>query len=232
MGTFKFDLINQIKSCTNHAHSYEDFNPKRILWKENEMYEDLTYDVLNKLITCFDQPEHLPSLAEMFSNMIVLCAEKCYQTLEKSVHKSRPQPFSPQLRQAYLKHAQICKEWRKQGRPQSATHPAKANKLESQRYLQKLQRAEYVLKSKKQHDELMSIYDDNISMVCRKLKQISGDKSKSVDIEEIITLNGTFKGENVLEGFRSNTEIMCNYSDNTTYSNDYLDKCKLYDVLK
>ena len=222
MGTFKFNHVNQANDSTDYAHTYEDFNPKRVLWKENEMYENLTYDVLSKLLNCFDQPEHLPCLAEMFSNMIVMCAEKCYQSVEKKKFKYRPQPFSPQLRQAYQTHAHICKEWRKQGRPQSATHPAKVNKLESQRYLQKLQRAEYVYKSKKQHDELMSTYSENISMVCRKLKQISGDKSKSLDIEEINTLNGIFKGVNVLEGFRSNTEIMCNYSDNATSSNDYL----------
>ena len=83
IGAFKFNHVNQANDSTDYAHTYEDFNPKRVLWKENEMYENLTYDVLSKLLNCFDQPEHLPCLAEMFSNMIVMCAEKCYQFVEK-----------------------------------------------------------------------------------------------------------------------------------------------------
>ena len=51
-----------------------------------------------------------------------------------------------------------------------------------------------------------------LNEICNKLKRIRGDTPKKVDIDLIETLNGTFTGDNVLEGFCSNTETLCNDS--------------------
>lgn len=62
----------------------------------------------------------------------------------------------------------------------------------------------------KQHEELMDTYYSDISKVCSKLKSIRGDKSKSLEIPSIETSCGIYEGINVLEGFRANTEKLCN----------------------
>jgi hypothetical protein len=46
--------------------------------------------------------------------------------------------------------------------------------------------------------------------VCQKLKHIRRDNNKRIDIPYIETLCGKYSGENVLEGFIANTEIICN----------------------
>ena len=79
--------------------------------------------------------------------------------------------------------------------------PSKAEKLKSQRNLQKIRRTEESTKAIKNHEELMETHSNDMSRVCRKLKQIRGDKSKSNDISIIETLCGTYEGQNVLEGF-------------------------------
>ena len=45
--------------------------------------------------------------------------------------------------------------------------------------------------------------------IVEKLKKIRGEASKRVNISQIETLNGTYSGDNVLEGFCSNTESLC-----------------------
>ena len=56
----------------------------------------------------------------------------------------------------------------------------------------------------------MDTYYSDISKVCSKLKSIRGDKSKSLEIPSIETSCGIYEGINVLEGFRANTEKLCN----------------------
>ena len=119
----------------------------------------------------------------------------------------------------------ICRAWRKSGRPNSNDHPAKSAKLESQRFLQKLLREEDANKAKAQHDDLMDTHDKNISDVCKKLKNIRNEKSKATNISQIETFLGVYKGENVLEGFRANTEHLCNELTNTDFSDDFLERC-------
>ena len=71
----------------------------------------------------------------------------------------------------------------------------------------------------------MNTHDRNISDVCKKLKQIRGDKSKSTNIEEIETFLGVYRGANVLEGFRANTEYLCNDKQKETFSDQFLEQC-------
>ena len=87
--------------------------------------------------------------------------------------------FSKSLREAYTNHIRICKEWQRAGRPSSNAHKSKLEKLESQRFIQKLQREEESNKSKAQHEDLMNTYATDISNVCKKLKQIRGEQGKS-----------------------------------------------------
>ena len=56
----------------------------------------------------------------------------------------------------------------------------------------------------------MGTYYADISQVCSKLKHIRGDNKKSLGIPSIETVCGIYEGRNVLEGFRANTEILCN----------------------
>ena len=189
----------------------------------------MTVRILRNLLTTFDRPEHLPSLAEMTSNMIAMCAEKCYEWKETKQPQKKDTPrFSKPVREAYQNHIRICNEWRKAGRPTSNLHAAKMAKLDSQRKLQKLQREEEADKSKAQHDELMETHNKNVSDVCKKLKKLRGGQIKSTNIPEIETFLGWYRGDNVLEGFRANTEHLCNEkpeSLETHFSEDFLSRC-------
>ena len=84
--------------------------------------------------------------------------------------------------------------------------------------MQNLAREEESTSATKLHNELMNVHANEINKVCKKLKQIRGDNSKSLDIPLIETLCGTYEGVNVLEGFCANTEILCNENKNMNLS--------------
>ena len=72
----------------------------------------------------------------------------------------------------------------------------------------------------------MSSFKLNINEVYRKLK---GCSNKTLNIPFIETLNGTYHGKNILEGFRSNTELLCKEKSSSNESefsglgqNDYI----------
>ena len=74
IGRIKLPETIEENDAIDYSDSYEDFIPKKIVWKDNPEYQDMTAKILHNLLTTFEEPEHLPSLAEMSSNMIVMCA--------------------------------------------------------------------------------------------------------------------------------------------------------------
>ena len=203
------------KSHEDFSPSYSEFLVKKPKWSESGLagYQVQTSQIIQEMFDRFDMVEHIPLLSEMCSKMLVLSAEQNFETSNpKKGHKKKiNRPFfSKEHRIAYNEHSSICKEWRLAGRPQEKSHPARAAKLASQRRLQNISRESESSLAIKHHNELMDTYYSNLSQVCAKLKKIRGDKCKSMDIPLIETICGTYEGVNVLEGFRSNTEKLCN----------------------
>ena len=135
--------------------------------------------------------------------MLVISAEKNFKTISprNNISKKKKPYFSPQHKAQNISHEKVCKEWRRQGRPQDANHPARIAKLNSQRALQRIVREEEAAAAHKNHDDLMSTYKENISQVCNKLKKIRGENSKSTDIPFIETLNGIYSGQHCWRDF-------------------------------
>ena len=71
----------------------------------------------------------------------------------------------------------------------------------------------------------MNTFKTDINQICTKLKKTRGEECKQNEIPFIETLGGVYSGNNVLEGFRSNTEILCNEGDkvDTSYDNEVYD---------
>ena len=200
----------------------------KVLWENDDHdYQMMTTKVLKQLIETYDAPEHLPALVEIVSNTLVISAQKCFPVKQQTKHTQTKTPrFSKVLIEAHNHHLKICKEWRKAGRPSSDCHPAKQAKKESQRNLQKITREEEKSKSLRQNEDLMNAHDKNITQTYVKLKKIRGENKRRVNIPEIETLSGTYKGINVLEGFRANTEHLCNEKSDKNFKDDFLNRCE------
>ena len=196
--------------------SYTDFKRKKPKWNESGMlgYQTQSADILGELMSNFDEPIFIPVLSEMFSKALVLSAEQnfeCSQPIKKQV-KNLP-IFSKEVNQAYQDHRRICSDWRTAGRPSDKHNIFKMQKLQSQKKLQKLSRAEKNMKALNAHNELMEAHSTSFSQMFHKLQKLRSDNLKRSEIPFIDTLAGRYSCQNVLEGFCRNTEILCNEDD-------------------
>ena len=82
----------------------------------------------------------------------------------------------------------------------------------------------------------MASFSKDINYVYKELKKHRGEHSNNNDIPYIETLNGTFSDKNVLEGFCSNTETLCNrktsIEDNPFYKMCIEDNIIIFDIEK
>ena len=75
-------------------------------------YQSQSAQVISDLMDNFTEPAHIPALAEMCSNMLVLSAANNFETtMPRKKYKQKKGPhFSPEHKAAYLSHDKICKE--------------------------------------------------------------------------------------------------------------------------
>ena len=66
----------------------------------------------------------------------------------------------------------------------------------------------------------MDVHFKDISRVCHKLKKIRGENYEHSKIPSIDTLCGRFSSVNVLEGFCTNTEVLCNEKQDKKETDD------------
>ena len=208
------------------SSTYTDFIVKKPKWQNsaNNEYQIQTERVLNGLFENFKEAEHIPALCEMFSKTLVISAQKNFETSNpKYLPKKRKNPnFSKEYQAAHANHSRVFKIWRKAGRPIDKTHKAKQDVLHSRRALQRLRRTEEARKSIELHDDLMKTFETDRNKIYEKLRKSRGDNYQLNDIQSIETLVGSFDGVNVLEGFRANTEVLCNDETNEDFNNDFL----------
>ena len=231
VGKLSLPDVSTTNSSQDFTSTYSEFVVKKPKWSESGLsgYQAQTTQVLQEMFERFDLTEHIPILTEMCSKMLVLSAEHNFETSNPKTgqKKQKKYPFfSKEHKNAYEEHAQICKKWRLAGRPKENSHPAKNAKLMSQRNLQKIARDSESFTAIQNHNELMGTYYADISQVCSKLKHIRGDNKKSLGIPSIETVCGIYEGRNVLEGFRANTEILCNEkSCESSERNQFYEMC-------
>ena len=139
--------------------------------------------------------------------------------------------FPEDLKIAHKKHEEICRLWRKAGRPKDNLHPAKQLKLSSQRYLQNMTRQFESEKSINLQNKIMSYKCHKFTKVCKILKPLRGNSKINIDIPYIDTLAGRYSKQNVLEGFRRNTEILCNNNDSSSNFDMHRRQCCYFSTL-
>ena len=199
------------------SHLYTKFSVNKPVWNEAgfSRYRNDVCNTLTYLLDEFNEVEHCPVISELVSNALVFSAENSFETVRTSKLKTtnkttqKKPHFSEAHKIAYSNHRNICADWRNQGRPSDPNHPARKAKLLSQRNLQRISREENASKAKQFNESLMQSFYGNINELYKILRFNRGQSSKSVDIPFIETLDGTYSGQNILEGFCRNTELLC-----------------------
>ena len=232
IGKIKFPKESELNSQVDYSLSYSQFERKTPKWDLNNLqnYQEQTFKILNDAFETFDEPEHIPILTEIVSRTLVQSAEINFTKQsnntksENAKKKISVNNFSSDIKDAYNEHKRICNDWRKAGRPNDSLNPHKQAKINSQRNLQNIRRQENSNKAQQLNEELMAAHKNIMTLMFKKLKKQRGDLKPEAALPFIETLNGTYEGQNVLEGFRINTEILCSdIEDDKSES-----KCQFY----
>ena len=93
LGNLLLPVAVSEKSEMNYEHTYQPFLVKKPHWEEagRENYQNQTHSVLNNLLKCYDGPEFIPALSEMFSKMLVISAEQNFETSKPNLNKKKKQ---------------------------------------------------------------------------------------------------------------------------------------------
>ena len=113
-------------SETDYTKTYTDFEKKRPLWTSDgkEAYQREVGEKLGEVLENFSDPEHVPVMTAIFSEVMVKSAELNFEVKVPKSNKVRKSPFfSKERRKAYQDHANADKEWRKKGRPTDKDNP-------------------------------------------------------------------------------------------------------------
>ena len=135
----------------DYTHTYEEFTVTKPIWNTiiSSEYQTLAHTALEATFNKFPEAEHIPLLAELFSKILVLSAEKSSQCSKpKKILNPRNKPrISERQALAFSRQENVCGEWRKQGRPLDPTYPARRAKQESHAYPQRIIREDEALKA-------------------------------------------------------------------------------------
>ena len=129
-------VVEKTNEEIDFPSTYTPFLVSKPKWNDDGLhgYQEQSAEVLKSLLDQFQEPDHIPILCELFSKMLVISAEKNFETISprNNISKKKKPYFSPQHKAQNISHEKVCKEWRRQGRPQDANHPARIAKLNSQ----------------------------------------------------------------------------------------------------
>jgi hypothetical protein len=225
MGDIIIPFSQEEVSSKDYSSSYSEFIVKKPKWEEEgkEGYQIETARILQGLFDNYDKVEDIPTLCAMFSKALVISAENNFETSnpkQKMKKKKLPQ-FSDAYKQAQSDHKNVCDKWRQAGRPSDESHPAKQAVLNSRRNLQRVGRNDEASDAIKLHDDLMNTFDTDRNKIYDKLKKSRGNDVHRIAIPYIDTLVGKYEGNNVLEGFCANTEVLCNEESNDLFGEEF-----------
>jgi hypothetical protein len=180
LGNLTFSNEYKSSKQEDFSSSYTDFEVKKPIYDPNNLhnYQNQISEILNDAFKVYNETEEIPILSEIVSKTLVTSAKMNFKVNNKKTSKKHT--FSHELKAAYAKHKKVCDEWRKGGRPTNNSHPLKLAKIQSQKYLQFLRRSENTQKTHELNEKLKETHRDDMSSVCKKLKQIRGDKVQKV----------------------------------------------------
>ena len=225
IGQIALIITTEDNNEEDFSSSYTPFVVKKPKWNSEQKpdYEQKAYNDLKELSENYSDTEFIPELCEMFSKALVISAEKVFETSEPNFKekKKRLPYFSAPYREAHKHLKKVFDVWRRAGRPSESSHPAKSAVLLSRRNLQQIARIESTNNAMKLYETLMNTHSSDINKVSATLKKARGEEYRRHEIPFLETLAGKYTGNNVLEGFAANTEILCDEKETNDYNNHF-----------
>ena len=221
-------IIREKPEESKFKNTYTEFKRKKVVWDASKIpeYQTLAASSLSDALSYWDNPESLPLLSCLFSNLLVRCAALVFDTHSPPSNLSRKLP-PLKIRQAQNLLKKTFKLWKNDGKPTSLNEPTKHRYAEARKNLQKLTRQEKNFHHIRQHNHLMLLDRRNRSSIFSAVKKARGESSKTTTTV-LHTPVGAYHGEDVLEGFAADAEHLGKCNEHVThFDQGFYKLCKL-----
>ena len=223
------------RSSTNHAenqydHTYTPFIVKQILWNDENIkaYKLSSNGILKEMEETFNDPEFIPLKCELYSKLLVTCAEKTVKVKPTKAKTTQKQKFSFRQNLAWSQFDRAYKLWRSAGKPRDKLNLAYKRFREARAKFQAIRRYEDNLKHIKHNNSLMVSTNDDKNQVYKVLKAARGCQTVGPPTTKLITPTATYIGSDTLEGFAADAEMLGKLEEESvSYDNKFYKLCKL-----
>ena len=223
--------VKETVSSTGHskyAHTYTKFDQLRVNWDNQDLgrYKHITAEVLSVYENMFPLPQHIPLKCELFSNLLVKCAELCLVTkyTDKNPKKSKKSSFI--LHQAWQVLQKRFRKWKEGGKVKDNSIIFKDYK-DAKRVFQQKYRQESQLRIIKENNTIMKADYSNKREFYKIIKNIRSHR-QSGPTSTLYTPTGIFQGEDILEGFTVDAEVLGQaVGESPEYDNEFYRLCVL-----
>ena len=213
----------------NFTHTYTDIHQQRITWDADTMdkYQHTAAKALLQYEKMFPLPEHIPLKCELYSSILVRAAELCCKAKSEKrnvVKKNKP---SHALHQAWLKLQKHFKKWKMGG---------KIKTKHCEEFIQyKRYKGEFQLQYRKEKEYQNIRFNNTIMNADYRNKNEFFNIIKNVRRCKKTQLPGTlntpagnYHGENILEGFAADAELLAHaVAEAPEFDNDFYKLCIL-----
>ena len=215
--------------CSNkYSNTYTEFNRQKIIWDKAKLpeYERLASGALSDALNFWNSPESIPLLSSLTSRLLVTCASLVFES-KPSARLCFIKKPSLRIRQAINVMKRAFTAWKYAGKPNSKLDPARAEYCEARSNLQILRRQGEHLSNIKDNNYLMHLNRSNKSKIFNFMKKKLGHNSKAMTTI-LHTPVGTYRDEDVLEGFAADTEHLGRSNENNKqFDQGFYTLCKL-----
>ena len=215
------------------THTFTPYEVKHIVWDGGDTtpYRDATDIALKHMEEVFNEPEFIPLKCELYSRLLVTCAEGTLKVKTTRTRKSRSLKFSKRQNKAWKEFDKSFKAWSKAGKPRSETNHLYKHFKVARSNFQRVRRYEDNLKSIKHNNQLMTYEKEDKTQLYRLVKAAQGKKAAGPLTTKLITPSRTYQGSDILEGFVDDAERLGKIEENSdNYDNKFYNLCKMDNV--
>lgn len=140
------------------SHTYKPFEQKRIIWDldNTKAYETASNKILRDMEDTFDTPECIPLKCELYSNLLVTCAEKTLKIKASTTRKPKMK-FSHRQNQAWKRFNKSYRVWCTSGKLRDKNNINYSEFKEARSNFQRVRRYEDSLKHIKHNNQPLAL---------------------------------------------------------------------------
>ena len=208
-----------------YAHTYTEFSTAKVIWDEDNLgnYQHAAANVLTEFESFFPAPEYIPLKCQLYSDLLVRCAEIFLEIKPPQSPKKHKHP--PQLHQAW-QHLRKCFTcWKREGKPRDPTSSSLLQYKGARANFQYIRRYCNNLKTIKINNKLMHTHSSDRKKHLKLIKNMRGCK-RSQAPTELHTSEEVYYGSDTLEGFAKDAELLGAFvGESQEYDNEFYRLC-------